>query len=207
MRVAVMKSSSHEVTQLLTDWGNGNQAAADKLMPLVYEELRRLAHQYMNRERPGHTLQTSALVNEAYLRLVDQQHVRWQNRAHFFGIAAQLMRRILVDHARSHHYAKRGGGAVQVSLDEAAVVSLGQAVELLALDEALTKLASFDPRKSQVVELRFFGGLSLEETAEVLGISSPTVQREWRTAKAWLHRTLSRGEGDEGLAVAANRGV
>jgi RNA polymerase sigma factor (TIGR02999 family) len=148
----------------------------------------------MRKEARGHTLQTSALVNEAYLRLVDQTRVRWQNRAHFFGLAAQLMRRILIDHARSHRYAKRGGGARHVTLDEGAIVAEARAVELLALDHALERLTVMDARKGRVVELRFFGGLSLEETAEVMGISSPTVQREWRSAKAWLHRMLTEGE-------------
>src|SRR5437588_1012449 len=190
MRVAVMKSSSHEVTQLLTDWGNGNQAAADKLMPLVYEELRRLAHQYMNKERPGHTLQTSGLVNEAYLRIIDQSQVHWQNRAHFFGIAAQMMRRILVDYARNRQYAKRGGGARQVSLDEAMIVSEERSAEVIALDDALKGLTQFDPRKSQIVELRFFGGLSIEETAEILKVSPGTVMRDWTLAKAWLRKQM-----------------
>ena len=189
--------SPQQVTGLLVDWGNGDQSALEKLLPLVHDELRRLASRYMRRENPGHTLQTSALVNEAYLRLVDQKHVRWQNRAHFFGIAAQLMRRILVDHARSHQYAKRGGGALKVSLDETAVVSRERAAEFVALDEALDELAAFDERKGRIVELRFFGGLSLEETAEVMGVSSPTVQREWRAAKAWLHRMLGAGEKNE----------
>jgi len=178
------------VTQLLVDWSNGDERALEKLLPLVNHELRRLASHYMRRESPGHTLQTSALVNEAYLRLVDQQQVRWQNRAHFFGIAAQLMRRILIDHARRHHYAKRGGGAPQVSLDETAVVSQERAAELIAVHEALEQLATFDPRKSRIVELRFFGGLNLDETAEVMELSPRTVQREWRAAKAWLYRML-----------------
>jgi len=191
MRVAVMKSSSHEVTQLLTDWGNGNQAAADKLMPLVYEELRRLAHQYMNKERPGHTLQTSALVNEAYLRLIDQKQVHWQNRAHFFGIAAQLMRRILVDYARSRRYQKRGGEAQQVELNEAMIVSRERAADVIALDDALKSLAEFDARKSQIVELRFFGGLSIEETAQALAVSPGTVMRDWTLAKAWLRKAVT----------------
>jgi RNA polymerase sigma factor (TIGR02999 family) len=151
----------------------------------------------MRRESPGHTLQTSALVNEAYLRLIDQKQVQWQNRAHFFGIAAQLMRRILIDHARSHHYAKRGGGAIKVSLDEAAAVTEARAAELLAVDEALEKLTAMDARKGRIVELRFFGGLTEEETAEVMGISLPTVQREWRAAKAWLRRMLTEGKDDE----------
>jgi RNA polymerase sigma-70 factor (ECF subfamily) len=191
-----MIPASQDVSQLLADWSNGDQAALDKLLPLVNVELRQLARRYMRRENPGHTLQTSALVNEAYLRLIDQKSVRWQNRAHFFVIAAQLMRRILIDHARSHHYAKRGGGALRVSLDEAAAVTEARAAELLAVDEALEKLTAMDARKGSIVELRFFGGLSLEETAEVLGISSPTVQREWRAAKAWLRRTISKGESD-----------
>jgi RNA polymerase sigma factor (TIGR02999 family) len=178
-------------------WSEGDQAALDRLLPLVNAELRRLAGRYMRRESPGHTLQTSALVNEAYLRLIDQRQVRWQNRAHFFGIAAQLMRRILIDHARRYHYQKRGGGALRVSLDEAATVTEARAAELLAVDEALERLTALDARKGRIVELRFFGGLSLEETAEVLSISSPTVQREWRAAKAWLHRMLTDGKSDE----------
>jgi RNA polymerase sigma-70 factor, ECF subfamily len=192
-----MIPASQDVSQLLADWSNGDQAALDKLLPLVDTELRQLARRYMRRENPGHTLQTSALVNEAYLRLIDQKSVRWQNRAHFFGIAAQLMRRILIDHARKHHRAKRGGWALRVSLDEAAAVTDARSAELLAVDEALEKLTAMDARKGRIVELRFFGGLSLEETAEVLGISSPTVQREWRAAKAWLHRILSEGKADD----------
>jgi RNA polymerase sigma factor (TIGR02999 family) len=185
-----MTPSPHQVTQLLIDWSNGDQAARDELMPLVYDELRRLAHQYMNRERPGHTLQTSALVNEAFVKLVDQKDVHWQNRAHFFGIAAQLMRRILVDHARSRQYLKRGGGAHHVSLDEVAIVSPERAAEVVALDDALTSLAATDPRKSQIVDLRFFGGLSIQETAEVLAVSPGTVMRDWTLAKAWLRREM-----------------
>jgi RNA polymerase sigma factor (TIGR02999 family) len=181
----------------LVDWSNGDQAALDKLLPLVNAELRQLARRYMRRESPGHTLQTSALVNEAYLRLIDQKQVQWQNRAHFFGIAAQLMRRILIDHARSHHYAKRGGGAIKVSLDEAAAVTEARAAELLAVDEALEKLTAMDARKGRIVELRFFGGLTEEETAEVMDISTPTVQREWRAAKAWLRRMLTEGKDDD----------
>jgi RNA polymerase sigma factor (TIGR02999 family) len=193
-----MNPSSQDVTKLLVDWSNGDQAALDKLLPLVNAELRQLARRYMRRESPGHTLQTSALVNEAYLRLIDQKKVQWQNRAHFFGIAAQLMRRILIDHARSHHYAKRGGGALKVSLDEAAAaVTEARAAELLAVDEALEKLTAMDARKGQIVELRFFGGLTEEETAEVMGISTPTVQREWRAAKAWLRRMLTEGKDDD----------
>src|SRR5947209_16603960 len=189
-----MTPSPKEVTQLLLDWSNGNQAALDHLTPLVYEELHRLAHQHMKRERSGHTLQTSALVNEAYLRLIDQRNVRWQNRAHFFSIASRLMRRILVDHARAHTRAKRGGGALRVSLDEAASVSQERAAELVALDESMTKLAAFDQRKSQVVELRFFGGMSVEEIAAALDVSEVTVKRDWSTAKAWLHRAIEKSD-------------
>jgi RNA polymerase sigma-70 factor, ECF subfamily len=185
--------SQQQISQLLLDWSAGDKAALDKLMPLVHEELRRLARHYMRRERQGHTLQTSALVNEAYLRLVDYQRMRWQDRAHFFAVAAQAMRRILVDHARSHVRNKRGGGAIKVALDEAATLADEQAAEMVALDEALTSLAEFDLRKSQIVELRYFGGLSIEETAEVLSISPVTVKRDWSTAKLWLHREISRG--------------
>jgi RNA polymerase sigma-70 factor (ECF subfamily) len=188
--------STNELTRLLVDWGNGDQAALDELIPLVYDELRRLAGRYMRRESQGHTLQTSALVNEAYLRLVDQRSVQWQNRAHFFGVAAQLMRRILVDHARSRSRAKRGGGAQMVSLDEQAVIS-EEVAEVIALDVALNNLAEMDPRKSQIVEMKFFGGLTTEEVAEVLKVTSRTVEREWRKAKAWLNRALSKGAGNE----------
>jgi RNA polymerase sigma-70 factor, ECF subfamily len=184
------------VTQLLIDWSKGDRKALDELMPLVYDELRRLASRRMARERRDHTLQTSALINEAYLRLVDQSDLQWQNRAHFFAVAAQVMRHILIDHARSYGYAKRGAGAKKVPLDEAAVFTEQRAAEFVALDGALEKLAAVDPRRSQVVELRFFGGLSIEETAEVLKISEPTVQREWRAAKAWLNRFLSKSESN-----------
>jgi RNA polymerase sigma-70 factor, ECF subfamily len=186
-----MIPASQEITQLLVDWSNGDQAALGRLLPLVNAELRQLAGRYMRRENPVHTLQTSALVNEAYLKLIDQKNVRWQNRAHFFGVAAQLMRRILIDHARQARYQKRGGGAVKVSLDETAAVTEARAAELLAVDEALEKLTAMDARKGRVVELRFFGGMTEDEIAEVLGISSPTVQREWRAAKAWLRRMLA----------------
>lgn len=188
--------SSREVTRLLVDWGNGDQAALDELIPLVYDELRRVARRYMRRESQGHTLQTSALVNEAYLRLIDQKSVHWQNRAHFFGVAAQLMRRILVDHARSRSRAKRGGGAPMVSLAEQAMISK-EASEVIALDDALSNLAEMDPRKSQIVEMKFFGGLTTEEVAEVLKITSRTVEREWRKAKAWLNWALSKGATNE----------
>jgi len=184
--------SPPEVTQLLLAWNQGDATALEQLIPLVYEELRRLAHRYMDGERPGHTLQTTALVNEAYLRLVDSSRVRWQNRAHFFAVAAQLMRRVLVDFARSRHYLKRGGAAQQVSLEEALMVSAERSAELLALDGALTALAASDARASQVVELRFFGGLSVEETAEVLKVSPETVKRDWNWAKVWLLRELSK---------------
>jgi RNA polymerase sigma factor (TIGR02999 family) len=186
-----MTPSPQQVTQLLVAWGDGDRVALDKLMPLVYEELRRLAHQYMRRERLGNTLQTSALVHEAYLRLIDQKDVRWQNRAHFFGIAAQMMRRILVDYARSRHYQKRGGDARRVALDEAVIVSEERASDVVALDEALKSLAEIDQRKSQIVELRFFGGLSIEETAVVLKVSPGTVMRDWTLAKAWLRRAVT----------------
>ena len=180
-----------EVTQLLLDWSEGNETALAKLMPIVYRELRRLAHQYLNREREGHSLQTTDLVHEAYLRLVDQRRARWQNRSHFFGVAAQLMRRILVDHARRHKRVKRGGGAPVALLEEAAVVSSQSDVDLLALDEALSRLAAIDPRKARIVELRFFGGLEVSETAVFLEVSEITVMRDWKIAKAWLHRELS----------------
>lgn len=181
----------HEITQLLAEWSDGNQAALDELYPLVYEELHRLARRYMSRERKGHTLQTTALINEAYVRLVDQRNVQWANRSHFFAISAQIMRRILIDHARRHGYAKRGGGARQVSLDETATVIQDNLSEFLRLDEALKSLAQLDPRRSQVVELRYFGGLNNEEIADVLKISENTVIRDWNMARAWLYRQLS----------------
>ena len=181
------------MTRLLAAWSDGDRSALDKLAPLVYEELRRLAHVHMRRERADHTLQTTALVNEAYLRLVDQRGVRWQNRAHFFAIAAQMMRRILIDHARKRAYAKRGGGAPMLPLEETAVLTDERAAELVALDEALGSLAQVDERKGRIVELRFFGGLSVEEVAEVVGVSPDTVTREWRRAKAWLIRELQKG--------------
>jgi RNA polymerase sigma factor (TIGR02999 family) len=181
-----------EVTQLLIAWSNGEEEALEKLVPLVYDELRRIARRYMKREPAGHTLQTTALVNEAYLRLIEQKGMKWQNRAHFFAISAQLMRRILVSMARARHANKRGGEARQVSLDEALVISEERAAELVALDEAMNELAALDPRRSQVVELRYFGGLSVEETAEVLKISPETVMRDWKRAKAWLYTELNR---------------
>lgn len=192
-----MEPKPTEVTQLLLAWRNGDEQAFDKLLPLVHDELRRLAGHYMRRERPGHTLQTSALVNEVYLRLVGHGEIAWQNRAHFFGIAAQAMRQVLVDYARRRNFQKRGGQAEHVSLDEAATLAAGRAAEVVALDEALQSLARFDQRKSRVVELRYFGGLSVEETAEVLGVSVPTVMRDWNAAKLWLRREMSRGDRDD----------
>ena len=183
--------ASHDVTQLLIAWSDGDQVARDRLISVVYEELHRLARRYMRRESPGHTLQTSALVNEAFLRLVDQRNVHWQSRAHFFGIAAQMMRRILVDYARSRSYAKRGGGARALTLDEELIVSHQRSEEVVAVHEALEELAKFDARKSQIVELRFFGGLTIDETAEVLGVSPGTVMADWTVAKAWLRREIS----------------
>jgi len=181
----------HEITQLLAEWRDGKQEALDELYPLVYAELHRLARRYMSRERKGHTLQTTALINEAYVRLVDQRNVQWANRSHFFAISAQIMRRILIDHARRHAYAKRGGGARQVSLDETATVINSDLSQFLRLDEALKSLAEFDPRRSQVVELKYFGGLNNEEIAGVLKISKNTVIRDWNMARAWLHRQLT----------------
>jgi RNA polymerase sigma-70 factor (ECF subfamily) len=183
--------SAQDITHLLLAWGEGDPAALDKLMPLVYEELRRLARSYLNRQRPGHTLQTTALVNEAYLRLINANQVRWQDRAHFFAVSAQMMRRILVDFARSKRNLKRGGGAQRVSLEDAMAIAPEQSADLLALDEALRELAALNPRQSQIVELRYFGGLSEEEAAEVLKISPRTVRRDWSLARAWLFRALS----------------
>ena len=189
-----MAALPNEVTQLLINWSKGDKAAFEELVPLVHGELHRIARRYMAKENPDHTLQTSALINEAYIRLIDQQDIPWQNRAHFFAVAAQVMRHILVDHARKYSYAKRGGGARKIPLDDALARMDQKASEIVALDDALKTLAVIDPRKSQIIELRFFGGLSIEETAEVMKISSPTVQREWRSAKAWLRRELSKVE-------------
>lgn len=186
-----------EVTQLLADWSDGDEGALDKLIPLVQPELHRLAHHYMSRERTGHTLQTTALLNEAYLQLVDDSTRNWQNRTHFMATAAQLMRRIMVDHARERCSLKRGGGALRVTLDDAALVTEKRSEELLALDEALERLAAQDPRKSRIVELRYFGGLTEEETAAFLKLSDRTVRREWRMARTWLYRALSGEEPDE----------
>lgn len=188
-----MISRSH-ITELLVSWGNGDREAFEHLLPLVEAELHRLAHHYMSREDAGHTLQTTALINETFIKLVDQSRVRWQNRAHFFGIAAVIMRRVLLNYARDGRRLKRGGGAVQVSLSQADAAAADASVELLALDEALKRLAEIDERKSRVVELRFFGGLSVEETAEVLRVSPVTVVRDWNMAKAWLAREVGGGD-------------
>jgi len=182
-----------DVTRLLVASSAGDRAAMDRLMPLVYDELRRLAQSYLRHERPGHTLQGTALVHEAYLRLIDQKHVQWQNRAHFFGLASQMIRRILVDHARGHKAAKRGSGAPRLSLDEAIGVPNARDVDLVSLDDALSGLEKIDAEQSRIVELRFFGGLSIDETATVVGASPATVNREWAAARAWLFREMSRG--------------
>jgi RNA polymerase sigma-70 factor (ECF subfamily) len=187
-----MDGGPAEVTRLLQQWSDGQGQALDRLVPQIHHELRKLAAGYLRKERPDHTLQPTALVNEAFLKLIDQRAVRWQNRAHFFGIAAQAMRRILVDHARTHTADKRGGGAPRVPLDEANAIGPMVDIELLALDEALTRLAAIDAQQSRVVELRFFGGLTLEETAEVMRVSAATVVREWRMARAWLAAELGR---------------
>lgn len=184
--------SQQDVTRLLVRLTDGDRGVLDELLPVVYGELRKLASSYLRRERVGHTLQPTALVHEAYMRLVDQTQVQWQNRAHFFGVAAQMMRRILVDHARAHEAEKRGGEFQKLSLDENIDVSGERDVNLVALDDALNLLADVDPQKSKIVELRFFGGLSVEETAEVLGVSAPTVKRQWRMAKAWLYGQVNR---------------
>jgi RNA polymerase sigma factor (TIGR02999 family) len=183
-------SFPENITELLVAWGEGDQMALEKLMPLVEKELHRIAGNYMRRENPDHTLQTTALVNEAYLRLINQRETRWQNRAHFFGIAANIMRRILLNYARDRQRDKRGGKAIQVTLSEVAIMSEEKSQELIALDDALTKLEAFDARKSQVVELRYFGGLSVEETAAFLKVSAITVARDWKLAKAWLRREI-----------------
>jgi RNA polymerase sigma factor (TIGR02999 family) len=193
---AAMATESQHITQLLRQWSDGRREALDELMPLLYDELRRQARRYLRKERAGHTLQTTALIHEAYLKLVDQNQVEWQNRAHFFGIAAQMMRRILVDYAKTRHRRKRGGAAENLPLEEAALVAMPAApeksIDLVALDEALTRLAEFDPRQARVVELRYFSGLDIDETARVLGISNATVRREWNLAKAWLRRQITK---------------
>ena len=187
-----METSPHQVTKLLQQWNHGDEAALEKLLPVIYHELQKLAGGYLRNERPGHTLQPTALINEAYLRLIGQHFPEWQNRKHFYGVAAQLMRQILVEHARAHSAAKRGSGAENLSLDEALTYTQEKASELVALDDALKALAQFDERKARLIELRYFGGLSLEETAEVLDISIATIGREMRLAHAWLHRELAK---------------
>ena len=189
------KAAGDEVSKLLQAWSEGEQSALERLTPIVYDELHRLARRYMRRERSSHSLQTTALLNEAYMRLVDYKRMRWQNRAHFFAVSAQVMRRILVEHARRHNL-KRGGGVKHVSLDEAAAVGGQRAADLVALDDAMNALGRLDSRKVQVVEMRFFGGLSVEETAEVLKVSPITVMRDWSTAKAWLYREMSSAAAD-----------
>ena len=185
----------HDISALLRAWSDGDQSALEKLTPMVYDELHRLANRYMKRERPGHCLQTTALVNEAYMRLSDYERMHWQDRAHFFAVSSQVMRRILVEHARRHNL-KRGGGLQHVSLEKAAVVGWAQDTDLVALDDAMNALALIDPRKVQVVEMRFFGGLDVEETAEALKVSPVTVKRDWRAAKAWLYRELTGANTD-----------
>ena len=196
-----MGSPSPDLTALLSEFTLGNKEAGEKLMPLVYDELKRLARSYMRRERPDHTLQTTALVHEAYLKLVRQKAVNWQSRSHFFGIAAQLMRRILIDHARGYMRKKRGGVKELLPLDEALVFSPEHSEELVKLDEALERLSKLDLRESRIVELRFFGGLSVEETAEFLGVSPKTVKRDWAVAKVWLYAELRRSDGDVSKSV------
>ncbi|MEW6735541.1 MAG: sigma-70 family RNA polymerase sigma factor [Acidobacteriota bacterium] len=192
-----MSRRDEDITTLLVNWSDGNEAAGDQLMLRVEKELRQIANRYLYHERPDHTLQATALINEAYLRLIDQQHIRWQNRAHFFAIAAQLMRRILIDHARIRNAAKRGGQLHKVSLEGMASLTQVRDRELIALDDALKGLAVLDPRKSRIVELRFFGGLTIEETAEVLKVSIDTVKDQWKVAKAWLYREINKGGRDD----------
>lgn len=200
--------SQQNVTQLLIAWNNGDESARDELLPLVYQELHRLAGRYLGWERTGHTLQATALVHEAYLRLVNQQEVNWQNRAHFFAVSANIMRHLLVDHARSRQRAKRGGQVIRITLNEETnannSATENRKLDLLALDEALNRLAEFDQRKSRIVELRYFGGLSFEETAEVLGVSEITIKRDWLKARAWLFRALGGGQPDDFAAMAEN---
>ena len=198
------REPQRDVSAILRAWSDEDQRALEELTPIVYAELHRLAQRYMRHERPGHSLQTTALVNEAYIRLVDYKRMQWQNRAHFFAVSAQLMRRILVEHARRHNL-KRGADVQHVSLEEAARVGGQRASDFVALDDAMTALARLDPRKVQVVEMRFFGGLSVEETAEVLKVSAVTVMRDWSTAKAWLYRELTGGSADGLRSVEANR--
>jgi RNA polymerase sigma factor (TIGR02999 family) len=202
----MMSVSTSQMTRLLVDWQQGDESALKKLTPLIYDELRRIAHRYVQHERNGHTLQTTALVNEAYVRLAGQEKPEWQNRSHFFAVTAQVMRHILIDHARRRRYLKHGGEFQQVSMEEASLMSENRAAELIALDEALDELKNFDSRKSKVVELRYFGGLSLEETADALDVSVMTVRRDWRAAKAWLFRRMCEdndfgGREDDGSRI------
>jgi RNA polymerase sigma factor (TIGR02999 family) len=190
-----MRDPAH-ITELLVAWNRGDEKSLEELIPAVEQELRRIAHRYMRRENPGHTLQTTALVNEAYLKLVDQTRVSWQNRAHFFAIAAQVMRRILINHARDRRAAKRGGDAAHLNLDDVFVLSEEKADELIALDDALERLAKIDARRGKIVEMRFFGGLSIEETAHVLKVAQSTVSQDWRLARAWLHAEIQTGYGE-----------
>lgn len=190
---SIAEEPSHEITQLLAEWSNGNASALEKLTPLVYRDLHRLAQGYLRQERDGHTLQSTALVHEAYLRLVDQRGTKWQNRAHFFGVSAQLIRRILVDYARAHKAGKRGGTAPKLAIEEAGQIAQPQDVDLVALDDALNELAVIDPQQARIVELRYFAGLTIEETSEVIHISPATIKRDWVVAKAWLKRELTRG--------------
>ncbi|HEU5237399.1 MAG TPA: sigma-70 family RNA polymerase sigma factor [Pyrinomonadaceae bacterium] len=201
----MMMAATSGVTQLLNDWQDGDRSALEKLTPLIYEELRRIAHRYVQRERSGHTLQTTALVNEAYVRLAGHKTPVWQSRSHFFAVTAQVMRHILIDHARRRRYLKHGGQLQQVSLEEASLMTEHRAAELMALDEALDELKQFDSRKSKVVELRYFGGLSLEETATTLGMSAMTVRRDWRAAKAWLFRRMR--ESDRPMECAEHDAI
>ena len=196
--------SPQEITQLLANWGKGDRSALEKLLPLVHSELRKIARRQMSQERPGHTLQATALINEAYLKLLGQEGFEWHNRAHFFAVCAQIMRHILIDHARAHTRDKRGGGAIRVSLNDAdAAVMIGEKAEhLIALEDALRFLESVDPQKGRIVEMRYFGGLSIEETAEVLNISPRTVRREWQRSKAWLYRMIVEGTTDETRPLA-----
>jgi len=195
--------SPQEITQLLANWGKGDRSALDKLLPLVHAELRQIARRQISHERPGHTLQATALINEAYLKLLGQEGFEWHNRAHFFAVCAQIMRHILIDHARAHARDKRGGGALKVSLDDADAAVAGEKAEhLIALEEALKFLERVDPQKGRIVELRYFGGLSIEETAEVLNISPRTVRREWQRSKAWLYRMIVEGSADETRPLA-----
>jgi len=203
-RIRAVPTSPLEITQLLAEWGRGDRSALERLLPLVHAELRQIARRQMSQERPGHTLQATALINEAYLKLLGQQEFEWHNRAHFFAVCAQIMRHILIDHARAHAREKRGGGAIKVSLNDAdaAVMAADKAEDLIELETALSFLERVDPQKGRIVELRYFGGLSIEETAEVLNVSPRTVRREWQRSKAWLYRMIVEGTADETRPLA-----